>query len=63
VRDLIHSKDDERVVQSIVGTAQRFNLRTIAEGVEDEPTLVLLRQLGVDYAQGFYVGRPTPLEP
>jgi PAS domain S-box-containing protein len=63
VRDLIHSKDDERVVQSIVGTAQRFNLRTIAEGVEDEPTLVLLRQLGVDYAQGFYVGRPAPLEP
>ena len=38
-----------------------FGLQTIAEGVEDAETLELLRELGVDYAQGFHLGRPAPL--
>jgi EAL domain-containing protein (putative c-di-GMP-specific phosphodiesterase class I) len=60
VRNLEHSRDDQRVVQSIIGIAQQFNLLTIAEGVENEPTLRLLRELGADYAQGFHVGCPAP---
>ena len=63
VRSLLDSDDDRRVVQSIIGIAERFGLRTIAEGVEDEATLDLLRELGADYAQGFHLGRPAPLEP
>jgi EAL domain-containing protein (putative c-di-GMP-specific phosphodiesterase class I) len=34
----------------------------VGEGVEDGETLELLRELGVDYAQGFHIGRPSPLE-
>ena len=34
---------------------------TIAEGVEDAATLAALKQRGVDYAQGFYLGRPARL--
>jgi EAL domain-containing protein (putative c-di-GMP-specific phosphodiesterase class I) len=34
---------------------------TIAEGAEDEQTLVLLEGLGVDHVQGFAVGRPQPI--
>jgi PAS domain S-box-containing protein len=41
------------VVQSIVSLAAGFGLKTVGEGVEDEAYLNLLRQLGVDYAQGF----------
>jgi PAS domain S-box-containing protein len=63
VRGLLDSDDDRRVVQSIIAVAERFGLRTIAEGVEDEATLGLLRELGADYAQGFHLGRPAPLEP
>jgi PAS domain S-box-containing protein len=63
VRSLVDSDDDRRVVQSIIGIAERFGLRTIAEGVEDEATLNLLRDLGADYAQGFHLGRPALLEP
>jgi Amt family ammonium transporter len=37
-------------------------LQTIGEGVEDEATLELLRELGVDHAQGFHLGRPAPLD-
>jgi EAL domain-containing protein (putative c-di-GMP-specific phosphodiesterase class I) len=59
VLDLVHSRDDRRVVRSIIGIADQFDLRTIAEGVEDEPTLELLRELGADYAQGFHLGRPV----
>jgi PAS domain S-box-containing protein len=59
VRDLVDSKDNRRVVQSIIGIAQQFELMTIAEGVEDETTLRLLRELGADYAQGFHLGRPA----
>jgi PAS domain S-box-containing protein len=59
VLDLVRSRDDRRVVQSIIGIAEQFGLRTIAEGVEDAPTLDLLRELGADYAQGFHTGHPA----
>lgn len=58
VTGVIRSRADLRVVQSIIRIAESFGLRVIAEGVEDESTLDLLRELGVDYAQGFYLGRP-----
>jgi EAL domain-containing protein (putative c-di-GMP-specific phosphodiesterase class I) len=59
VLDLVRSRDDRRVVQSIIGIAEQFGLRTIAEGVEDAPMLDLLRELGADYAQGFHTGHPA----
>jgi PAS domain S-box-containing protein len=61
VRELVRSRDDRRVVRSIVGIAAHFGLRTIAEGVEDAATLELLGDLGADYAQGFHIGRPASL--
>jgi PAS domain S-box-containing protein len=61
VSELERSKDDRRVVQSIIGIARQFDLLTIAEGVESEGNLRLLRELGADYAQGFHLGRPAPL--
>ena len=60
VSGVVASIDDRRVVQSIIGIAQQFGLRTIAEGVEDQATLDLLRDMGADYAQGFHIGRPAP---
>jgi EAL domain-containing protein (putative c-di-GMP-specific phosphodiesterase class I) len=62
VRDLVNNDANHRVVQAIVGLARAFGLRTIAEGVEDQPTLDRLRAEGVDYAQGFHIGRPAPIE-
>ncbi|HEX4430808.1 MAG TPA: EAL domain-containing protein [Frankiaceae bacterium] len=61
VRDLITNPANQHVVRAIVSLAQAFGLQTIAEGVEDEATLHHLVDEGVDYAQGFYVGRPAPL--
>jgi PAS domain S-box-containing protein len=61
VRDLIHSERDQHVVKAIVSLATGFGQQTIAEGVENEDTLTLLRQLGVTHAQGYYIGRPRPI--
>jgi PAS domain S-box-containing protein len=60
VRDAVRSRGDRQIVQSIIGVARQFGLQTIAEGVEDEPTLELLREAGADFAQGFLLGRPAP---
>jgi PAS domain S-box-containing protein len=61
VRDVRTNSASRRVVQAIVSLAAGFGLKTVGEGVEDEATLDLLRELGVDYAQGFHIGRPAPL--
>jgi PAS domain S-box-containing protein len=63
VRNLLQDDEDRQVVQAIIGVARQFNIETIAEGVEDQPTLEELRRLGVDYAQGYWTGRPAPLAP
>jgi PAS domain S-box-containing protein len=61
VRELARSRTDRCLVEGIVNFARAFDQLTIAEGVEDEETFVLLRELGVDMAQGFLLGRPSPL--
>lgn len=60
VRDMAASAADQKVVKSIVKLAQDFGQQTVAEGVENEQTLELLRDFGVDYAQGYHIGRPKP---
>jgi PAS domain S-box-containing protein len=62
VRDLRENTASRNVVRGIVNLAQGFGLKTVGEGVEDQQTLELLRELGVDYAQGYHLGRPAPLE-
>jgi EAL domain-containing protein (putative c-di-GMP-specific phosphodiesterase class I) len=61
VRDLPENPENQHVVTAIVNLAEGFGRKTVAEGVENEKTLELLERLGVDYAQGFWIGRPEPL--
>jgi PAS domain S-box-containing protein len=63
VRDLVVNTSSQSVVEAIVNLARRFQVLTVAEGVEDEETLSLLRDFGVDRAQGYHLGRPAPIEP
>ncbi|WP_456847151.1 putative bifunctional diguanylate cyclase/phosphodiesterase [Cellulomonas sp. P5_C6] len=50
----------EVVVQAMVDLAHSFDLRVVAEGVEDEATAAILRRLGVDQAQGFLYSQAVP---
>lgn len=54
------SLEDERVVRLIAQIASEFGMRTVAEGVEDAETLALLAEIGVDEAQGYFIGPPSP---
>jgi EAL domain-containing protein (putative c-di-GMP-specific phosphodiesterase class I) len=63
IRGLPASPTDQLVVKALVGLVQGMGAQTIAEFVGDEPTMSMLRSYGVDYAQGFEVGRPHPLLP
>ncbi|MEO6497110.1 MAG: EAL domain-containing protein [Solirubrobacteraceae bacterium] len=62
VRDLSNDVSSQHVVQAIIGVARQFGIKTVAEGVEDEATLDELRRMGADYAQGYFLGRPAPME-
>jgi PAS domain S-box-containing protein len=61
VRDLPTNPASQHVVEAVVALARAFGLRTVAEGVEDARTLELLRELGVDFAQGYHIATPRPL--
>ena len=52
---------DQAVVRAIVDLSGRLGKQTIAEFVGDDETFDLLRAYGVDYAQGYHVGRPAPV--
>ncbi len=61
IRGLPASRTDQLVVKALAGIVRGMGKETIAEFVGDEPTMAMLRSYGVDYAQGFQVGRPAPL--
>ncbi|HTA35901.1 MAG TPA: EAL domain-containing protein [Solirubrobacteraceae bacterium] len=58
IRGLPDSAHDQLVVKALVGLVREMGQQTIAEFVGDQRTIELLRELGVDYAQGFEIGRP-----
>jgi diguanylate cyclase (GGDEF)-like protein/PAS domain S-box-containing protein len=60
VKQITTDKADRVTVQAIIEMASRLEKTTIAECVENQPTLDLISQLGADYAQGYHLGRPAP---
>lgn len=61
IRGLSSSHVDRTIVESINAIGHRLDAFTIAEQVEDEITLGLVRDIGLDQAQGFAIARPQPL--
>ena len=62
VHNVSHNAVERQLVRAVVEMALALNKETIAESVTDEPTLEVLRSCGVDYAQGYHVGRPCALD-
>ncbi|MDX6581122.1 MAG: hypothetical protein QOI10_306 [Solirubrobacterales bacterium] len=62
VADVCASETDRQVIVASIALARAFGMKTIAEGVEDQQTLDAVRELGADYAQGYFLGRPAPIE-
>ena len=62
VKNMVLDNIDHAMVKAINEVGQTMSIRTIAEFVEDGETLNALRQIGVDYAQGYCVSKPVPIE-
>ncbi|MGQ9513255.1 EAL domain-containing protein [Thermodesulfitimonas sp.] len=60
VRGAAQTPSARSIVQAITTVAAAFGRKTVAEGVENEAILEVVREIGVDYAQGFYFGKPQP---
>ncbi len=59
---LLHDPGTQVIVEAVVTMANRLGLRVVAEGVETEEQLAAVRELGIDWAQGYLLGRPAPLD-
>lgn len=62
VRKLASNSIDRAIVESINDVGHKIGAVTIAEFVEDAATLDLVREIGIDMAQGWHIGRPEPIE-
>lgn len=58
IRDLDHDDNARVVVETIVSFAKRMGVQTVAEFVHSESIHRIVKELGVDYSQGFYLGKP-----
>ena len=59
IKDLDVDLKDRIFIESILTLAKGMGIKTIAEWVEREEVYNILKEIGVDYAQGFYLGRPS----
>ncbi len=60
IMNIEHSEQDFRLVQLILDIAGNLKLQVIAEGVETERQMTMLKNAGCDYVQGYYFSRPLP---
>ena len=58
----IHNTKEFDVVKTIIDFAKMYNIKTVAEFVEDEEVLVFVKELGIDYSQGYHFGKPLSIE-
>jgi diguanylate cyclase (GGDEF)-like protein/PAS domain S-box-containing protein len=61
VRDLPDSPADQLIVKALVDVCGGLGIRTVAEYVTDQRTMDIVRDLGVDFAQGYHLGKPEPV--
>ena len=62
VRDINSDPEDRAIVSAIISMSRSLNLQTIAEGVETEEQMELLREQGCDEYQGYYFSKPLSVE-
>ncbi len=62
IQELADNEEVAAEVKAAAGACRSINVQTIAQGVESAPTLSVLRKLDVNYAQGYGISRPGPLD-
>ncbi|CAM4161927.1 EAL domain-containing protein [Vreelandella rituensis] len=62
IQHIDHRDSQRLLVSGIIQMAHAMNLRVVAEGVETQEQYEILREMGCDQAQGFWIGKPMPLD-
>ncbi|MGE0316161.1 MAG: EAL domain-containing protein [Lautropia sp.] len=62
IQNLVNDRGDQQIVKALVDLAHAFNLRALAEGVDNPAAVHLLREMGCDRVQGFLYARALPAE-
>ncbi len=62
IKDIAQNSEDAAIVKAIIAMAHTLKLKVVAEGVETEEQLSLLRELGCDEMQGYLLNAPLPPE-
>jgi diguanylate cyclase (GGDEF)-like protein/PAS domain S-box-containing protein len=62
IRDIPHSKSDMEITSAVIAMSHKLNLKVLAEGVETAAQMQFLRENKCDYAQGFFISPPLPME-
>ncbi|WP_200881957.1 EAL domain-containing protein [Nitrincola sp. A-D6] len=60
IRNMLTDDKDMAFVKSIVTLAHNLGIQTVAEFVEDQAVMDAVRELGINYGQGYFIGRPSP---
>jgi len=60
IENIAHSESNKKTVEAIKIFAQKIGAKTVAEYVTNEETFEIVKELGIDYAQGFHIGKPQP---
>ena len=56
----VQQQEDQQIVRSILELAKSFDLRVVAEGIENAETLALLHNWGCEWGQGYFISKPLP---
>ena len=60
ILNLVQQQEDQQIVRSILELAKSFDLRVVAEGIENAETLALLHNWGCEWGQGYFISKPLP---
>ena len=62
ISNIDRDENSKRMVETIVSLAKKLHVQTIAEFVSSKEIYDIVKELEVDYAQGYYLGKPEPIE-
>ncbi len=60
IKDIAASSKSRKIVEAVVNLSKTMGIKTVAEFVENEAIYTILKEIGVDYAQGYYIAKPAP---
>jgi EAL domain-containing protein (putative c-di-GMP-specific phosphodiesterase class I)/PleD family two-component response regulator len=60
IKNIVNSEKDQLVVKSIVSLAKTLGVKVVAEYVENQDILDIITEIGIDFAQGYHIGKPSP---